>query len=95
MDYYADAEGGAYLPDPTHADLAGLITDLNTSDNTFFVVYPEDDDLEWFVSVSKNVGAFGGYEVRRYDPSTRQDATSTAADPTGIATDLLTWVTNR
>lgn len=95
MEYYADAESGAYLEDPDRDDLLDLISGLDQAGNTFFVVYPADEDLEWFVSVSKNVGAFGGFEVRRYDPGTSQDTVTTAADPHAITTDILGWVNHR
>jgi hypothetical protein len=95
VEYYADAEGGAYLEDPTRGDLLELIDTLNGTDNTFFVVYPADRDLEWFVSVSKNVGTFGGYELSRSDPATGERAKTTAADPNAIADDLLDWINRR
>lgn len=96
MEYYADAEGGAYLEDPDHRALAALVDGLNTSDNTFFVVYPADEDLEWFISVSTNVATmFGGYEIERHDPATGERDKSTAADPNVIATDVLGWVNRR
>ncbi|WP_277210572.1 hypothetical protein [Isoptericola croceus] len=54
MEYYADAEGGDRLPDPTRDDLLDLIDTLNGTDYTFFVVYPADRDAEQFISVSEN-----------------------------------------
>ncbi|WP_125778462.1 hypothetical protein [Antribacter gilvus] len=95
MAYYADAEGGAHVPDPDRAGLIDLTRTLDTSTNTFYVVYPDDEDLEWFVSVSKAVSAFGGYEIHRYDPATSLDAVTTAADPNTIAGDLLDWINQR
>lgn len=74
MDYYADAEGGAYVEDPDHAALARLVGDPDTAGNPFFVVYPSEQDLEWFISVSKNVGPFGGYDMHRHDPAASEDA---------------------
>lgn len=95
MDYYADAEGGVYLEDPDHRALVALVDALNTSDNTFFVVYPAEEDLEWFISVSTNVGMFGGYEIECQDPATGERDKSTAADPNVIATHVLDWVNRR
>jgi hypothetical protein len=95
VEYYADAEGGAYLEDPDRDDLLALIGALDTTGNTFFVVYAADEDDEWFISVSKNPGAFGGYQIRRNDPDTGELATSTAADPHAIATAVLDWVSRR
>lgn len=95
MTFYADAEGRSSIPDPTRAELIGVIEDLNTTDNTFLVVHPHIDDADWFVSVSKQVGTFGGFEVHRYDPDTDEDAKTTAAAPTTIADDMLNWISQR
>jgi hypothetical protein len=95
VQFYADVEGGAHLPDPTRTDLIDLIGTLNGTDNTFFVVSPADRDLEWFISVSKNVGTFGGYELDRDDPAIGEHATTTASDPDTIATDVLEWISRR
>jgi hypothetical protein len=93
--FYADAEGGAYLEDPTRGDLIDLVTALNTSNNTFIVVHPDIDDADWFFSISKKVGTFGGYELHRYDPDTAEDTKTTAAAPNVIADDILDWVNHR
>ncbi len=97
MEYYADAEGGAYLEDPTHADLVGLIRQLDHASNTFVVLYPSDDTREWFISVATRTGALGGYEIERHDPDTDQvhPTKTTAAVPDDIATDILDWITSR
>ena len=80
---------------PDHAVLVRLIGELNTSDNTFFVVYPDDDELDWSIAVSKNISAFGGFEIDRTDPATSEQTTTTAADPYTIADDVLAWVNQR
>jgi hypothetical protein len=96
VDYYADAEGGQYLADPDHADLVGLVRGLNSSDNTFFVVFPENEDLGWAISVHTRRGLLGGYEIEREDPRTGEHSTTTtAADPSTIATDVLEWASHR
>ncbi|MFI5623407.1 hypothetical protein ACIA03_08070 [Nocardioides sp. NPDC051685] len=95
MEYYADAEGGDYVQDPDHAEVLSLIKRLNTTTNTFVVLYPTDHDLEWFISVATSRGPFGGYEVERYDPTTGEKAKTTSAAPGQIATDVLAWVTQR
>lgn len=46
MEFYADAEGGTRMPNPTRADLIGLIDELNEIDNTFIVVHPDPDAAE-------------------------------------------------
>jgi hypothetical protein len=93
--FYADAEGGAHLQDPTRSDLIGLIQGLDTSDNTFVVVHPDIDDADWFFSVSKKVGTFGGYELHHYDPDAGEDLKTTAAAPNTITDDLLDWISRR
>ncbi|MCF4120867.1 hypothetical protein L1785_07730 [Antribacter sp. KLBMP9083] len=95
VDYYARAEGGDRVEDPDHDDLIRLVGALNTSDNSFFVVYPVDEDAEWFVSVSLRAGASGDYEVARNDPRSGQQDTITAADPAIIARELTAWLESR
>lgn len=93
--FYADAEGGAYLPNPGRGDLIDLIEGLDTAANTFIVVHPHTDDADWFFSVSKKIGTFGGYELHRHDPHTGEDTTTTAAATTTIADDVLDWIARR
>ena len=95
MTFYADAESGARVQDPTRGDLLDLIDDLDSTGNTFIVVHPPVDDADWFISVSKKVGAFGGYELHRHDPDTTEDIKTTAAAPNTIADDVLDWVNRR
>jgi hypothetical protein len=98
VEYYADAEGGAYLEDPTHPDLVDLIQSLDQASNTFVVLYPGDESREWFISVATRRGALGGYEIERHDPDTdpSQHPTKTpAAIPADIATDVLNWISQR
>jgi hypothetical protein len=93
--FYADTESGIRLHDPTRSDLLDLIDGLNDTDNTFIVVHPPADDAEWFISVSKNIGTFGGYELDRHDPQTGERVITTAATPTTIADDVLAWTHQR
>ena len=95
MRYYADAEGGAHIPEPTWDDVVVLIRGLNRSDNTFFVIMPDRDDLPWGASVAIGTGPLGGYDVGRHDTRTGEDREHVAADPMAIATDLMDWVTLR
>ena len=95
MEYYAAPEGGDDVDQPDRNDLIDLIDDLDTNANTFFVVFPVDDDLEWSYAVSKNISAFGGFELDRYDPAASEHDITTAADPNTIADDILTWISNR
>lgn len=90
MTYYADAEGGDHVADPDHDDLLALIGVLNTTDNTFFVVYPDDEDDQWFISVTRGASAFGAFTIERATTNGPTRST-TAADPASIATDIKTW----
>lgn len=95
MDYYAAPEGGEDVDQPDRGDLIDLIGALDTQTNTFFIVYPVDDDLEWSFAVSKNISAFGGFELDRHDPATGEHDITTAADPNVIADDILAWISRR
>lgn len=95
MEYYAAPEGGDDVDQPDRGDLIDLIDALNTNANTFFIVYPIDDDLEWSYAVSKHISAFGGYELDRYDPVLGEHDITTAADPNTIADDILAWISRR
>jgi len=99
VEYYADAEGGAYLEDPTHADLVQLIQGLDQASNTFVVLYPGDDTRDWFISIATRRGVLGGYEIERHDRDTDPDQApptkTTAAVPADIATDVLDWISHR
>jgi hypothetical protein len=97
VEYYADAEGGAYIQDPTHADVVALIQGLDQASNTFVVLYPGDDTRDWFISVATRRGALGGYEIERHDRNTDQahPTKNAAAAPADIATDVLDWISQR
>jgi hypothetical protein len=90
VDYYADAERGDHVADPDHDDLLALIGALNTTDNTFFVVYPDDEQDQWFISVTRGANAFGAFTIERSQANGTTSAT-TAADPVTIATDVKAW----
>lgn len=90
MRYYADAERGDHVPDPGHDDLLALIGALNTTDNTFFVVYPDDEADQWFISVTRGASTFGGFMIERSEPNGQTRSTS-SADPATIATDVKAW----
>jgi hypothetical protein len=95
VDYYVDSENGTYTEQPDHPGLVGLIQSLNTTDNTFLVVSPENPDLPWNISVSLGITAFGGYEVHSHDSRTSENVKKTAANPAQIATDILAWIHDR
>lgn len=95
MDYYADAEGGDYIEDPGYPEVLSLINALNTSDNTFVVLYPADPENEWFISVATSRDHLGSYEIERHDPTTGEKTKTTAATPSQITTDILAWANAR
>lgn len=97
MQYYADAESGAHVEDPTHEDVVRLVQGLDRASNTFVVLYPGDEARDWFVSIATRTGALGGYEIERHDRDADQTrpAKTTAAAPTEIATDVLDWISQR
>src|SRR4051812_37298642 len=98
VEYYADAEGGAYLEDPTHADLVGLIQDLDQASNTFVVFYPGDETREWFISVATRRGAPGRLRGRTPRPRHRPRPAphqGSRGHPADIATDVLNWISQR
>ncbi|GMA22601.1 hypothetical protein GCM10025864_35960 [Luteimicrobium album] len=95
MEYYAAPEGRDDVDQPDRGDLIDLVNELDTDTNTFFIVFPRDDDLEWSYAVSKKISAFGGFELDRFDPAAGAHDITTAADPHTIAEDILTWIRRR
>ncbi|MCX5414235.1 hypothetical protein [Streptomyces sp. NBC_00059] len=92
--YRAESESGDHIEDPSEDALFMLIDDLNSSDNTFVVIQPDEDDPVWFTSVA--VLDEGGYEVVRRDTTTSLDrdvVTETSVDR--IARDLTIWMAAR
>lgn len=92
---YAESEDGDYVEDPGHVEMLKLLADLNATDNTFFVIFPDDENLDWAISVHTRPGALGGYEIERTDPATGQHDTTPRADHVTIATEVLTWIQQR
>lgn len=68
--YRAESECGDHIEDPSEGALFMLIDDLNSSDNTFVVIQPDEDDPVWFTSVA--VLDESGYEVVRHDTTRRK-----------------------
>jgi hypothetical protein len=93
--YYADTEDGQYVEDPDHVALLGMLEDLNTSDNTFFLIYPDDEALDWSISVHTRTNGLGGYGIERRDAATGQHDRTAAADHVTIVTEVLTWIRQR
>lgn len=91
----ATPEGGDDIDRSDRSDLIDLAETLDTDGNTFFIVYPVDDDLEWSFAVSKSISAFGGFELDRFDADNAEHDITTAADPETIADDILAWISRR
>ncbi|MFE2993247.1 hypothetical protein [Streptomyces sp. NPDC059262] len=91
--YHAESERGDSVEDPSEDALFMLIDDLNSSDNTFVVVQPDEDDPAWFASVA--VLDEGGYEVVRRDSIRGDHEVDTKADIDRIASDLTIWMAAR
>ncbi|MEV3951298.1 hypothetical protein AB0K57_27215 [Streptomyces halstedii] len=91
--YRAESENGDHIEDPSEDALFTLIDDLNTSDNTFVVIQPDEDDPAWFTSVA--VLDEGGYEVVRRDTTRREHDVVTETSIDRIARDLTIWMAAR
>ncbi|WP_157236783.1 hypothetical protein [Promicromonospora sukumoe] len=92
---FADTEDGEQVEDPGHVEILSMLANLNTSDNTFFVIYPEDEDRDWSVSVHTRPRARGGYEIKQHDAATGEHATRVDADHTTITIHVLEWISQR
>jgi hypothetical protein len=64
-----------------------MLDDLNSTDNTFFVIYPDDETLDWSISVHTRSGGLGGHETERRDAATGQHETTTDTDHITIVTE--------
>jgi hypothetical protein len=90
---HADTEHGEHVADPCADALAGLITGLDPTSNTFVTLTPDDDSLSWYASVS--LLDDGVYEVERGDAGQHTREHATAADIRRIAQDLTDWLVSR
>ncbi|MEU9058868.1 hypothetical protein AB0D13_08265 [Streptomyces sp. NPDC048430] len=91
--YRAESESGDRIEDPSEDALFMLIDDLNSSDNTFVIIQPDEDDPVWFSSVA--VLDEGGYEVVRRDTTRREHDVVTETSIDRIARDLTIWMAAR
>ncbi|WP_419703492.1 hypothetical protein [Promicromonospora sp. NFX87] len=72
-----------------------MLEDLNSSNNTFFVIYPDDEALDWSISVHTCTNGVDGYEIERRDAAIGQHDTTAAADRVTIVAEVLTWIRHR
>ncbi|MFD7781918.1 hypothetical protein ACFV4Q_02205 [Streptomyces nojiriensis] len=91
--YRAESESGDHIADPSEDALFMLIDDLNSSDNTFVVIQPDEDDPVWFTSVA--VLDEGGYEVVRRDNARREHDVTIETSIDQIARGLTVWMAAR
>ncbi|MFE1369440.1 hypothetical protein ACFW84_35095 [Streptomyces anulatus] len=91
--YRADSENGDHIEDPSEDALFMLFDDLNSTDNTFVVIQPDEDDPAWSTSVT--VLDDGGYEVVRRDTTRREHEVGTGTSIDRIARDLTIWMAAR
>ncbi|KAB1908906.1 hypothetical protein F8279_05145 [Micromonospora sp. AMSO1212t] len=91
--YYADAENGDHVDDPSEDALLMLIDELNHDDNTFVTINPADDDPAWYASIS--LLDDGAYEVERRDADQRIHDFTTETDRGDIAKNLTIWLAGR
>ncbi|MFI7089415.1 hypothetical protein ACIBUR_38225 [Streptomyces anulatus] len=91
--YRADSENGDHIEDPSEDALFMLFDDLNSTDNTFVVIQPDEDDPAWSTSVT--VLDDGGYEVVRRDTTRREHEVDTGTSIDRIARDLTIWMADR
>ncbi|MFF2268200.1 hypothetical protein ACFVTZ_08020 [Cellulosimicrobium cellulans] len=92
---YADTEDGGHVEDPGHVEILGMLADLNPTTNTFFVIYPDDEDIDWSISVHTRPHALGGYEIEHRDAATGEHIMTTEADHTTITSHLMDWISQR
>ncbi|EHM26128.1 MULTISPECIES: hypothetical protein [Streptomyces] len=91
--YRAESENGDHIEDPSEDALFMLFEDLNSTDNTFVVIQPDEDDPAWSTSVT--VLDDGGYEVVRRDTTRNEHEVVTETSIGRIALDLTIWMAAR
>jgi hypothetical protein len=92
---FADTEAGELIEDPGHVEILGMLANLQARDNTFFRIYPENEDAAWSIVVRVRPGASGGYEIERCDAGTSEHTTTAESDHAAIASDVLSWISCR
>jgi hypothetical protein len=94
MHVIADTETGAFIDDPTEAQLTGLISGLGQASGTFITLTPGDDSRSWYASVSLLPG--GTTELAYGDPDHGDDYQATTSDSAAtIARTLTAWLAGR
>jgi len=91
--YHADTEDGDHCDDPSEDLLFMLISDLSLPDNTFVVIEPGDESMDWFTSVS--LLEDGTYEMEWRDMSRHDHELTIETDRGHIAKELTIWMAAR
>ena len=91
--YHADTEDGGHWDDPSEDLLFMLLDELYHPRNTFVVVGPDDESMDWFASVSLLEN--GTYEMECRDMSRRDHELTVETDRSHIANELTRWLAAR
>ena len=91
--YHADTEDGGHWVDPSEDLLFMLINELYHPANTFVVIGPEDESMDWFASVS--LLDDGTYEMEWRDMSRSDHELTVETDRGHIAKELTIWLAGR
>ncbi len=91
--YHADTEDGRHWDDPSEDLLFMLVEELDHAANTFVVIEPDDESMDWFASVS--LLEDGTYEVEWRDMSRRDHELTIETNRGHIAKELTRWLAAR
>ncbi|WP_374104356.1 transposase [Streptomyces sp. ISL-43] len=72
-------------------ELLRMLEDLNSTDNTFFVIDPDDETLDRSISVHTATAPWAAMRSGVATPPTGQHDTIAEADHVAIVTEALTW----
>jgi hypothetical protein len=93
-DYYsADTENGDHMDDPSEDGLFMLLSDLDTTGNTFITISPASEGSAWHASVT--LLATGAYAVERTDGTRGEHDQGVQDSPDDIARELTIWLAAR
>lgn len=91
--YYAEAENGERIDDPSEDALFMLIEELDHPDNTFVTVTPADDEPAWYAVVA--LADDGTYEVEYRDARFGEHEVTVESGIDRIANGLILWLSGR
>jgi hypothetical protein len=91
--YHADTEDGGHWDDPSEDLLFMLIGELSHPGNTFVVIEPDDESMDWFASVS--LLEDGTHEMEWRDMSRHDHELTVETDRGHIAKQLTIWLAAR